>query len=171
MLNRRSLQSLTFFKVSSLQVGVFGWSIHAEARLVGCSPGLILMWHQLVPPPVVPTTPMSPALLTKMMTKQPIWFFTFRSKQSSHKLSSQINLLAIVWDDGSKPLKLCRLHSAVTTSWDMSCDGEWWGARLKMTVIRRIVWGRPIMRLPKVPLHANLLSMGGNVEASQTAAG
>ena len=32
-----------------------------------------------------------------------------------------------------------------------------------MTVIRQIVWGvgKPIMRLPKVPVHANFLSMGG----------
>ena len=50
----KSAQSLIFtivdfLKVPSLQVDcVSGGIIHAEARLAGCPPGLILMWHRLV---------------------------------------------------------------------------------------------------------------------------
>ena len=49
-----------------------------------------------------------------------------------------------------------------------TCPGTVNGRRQqKITVIRQGLYGRPIMRLPKVPLHANLLSMGGRTISTE----
>ena len=133
-----------------------------QGKVGWCSPGLILMWHQLVPlpPSTHPPHPiLSPAWLQvhKVITKQPNTVLFHLCKMCSHKLGPHVNW-AIVRDGAGKPWKVWRLDIRRVL------DGEW---QQKMSVIRRGLYGPPIMRLPKVPLHANLLSMGGRPISTQ----